>query len=1028
MRKIALLMVLVCTMALQLWAQNRTVTGKVTDSKGQPIDAATVLVKGTTVGTTSNAKGDFSISVPPGAKVLVISSVNYKTEEIAIGNRSVINSALVSNDPSLDEVVVTGYQTVRRQNITSAVSKIAGEAIVDKPVLSFDQALTGKAAGVQINTSSGLVGDNVVIRVRGASSISSGSQPLIVMDGIPLAQGNRGQLYNPANALADINPADIESVEVLKDAAAAAIYGSRGAAGVILITTKSGKLGTSKIDYDMFIGYNETSRKLQVLNSEEYIPTINKMRSNAGLTNIAAYGDINGDGQPDVVSTDWQDNVYRNGLVQNHQIAAQGGSAKASYYASINFNNNDNYIINNGQRRVGARINAKAKAADWLTIGINSAFTRTTLYGLGSGTGGAASGVPLGPLLYFPNVPVFGPNGDFYLGQGGNGTNMGIIPNPVAVLQANYDRRDTRRFLGSAFAEAQIVKGLKFKTQYNVDLQTAYTDQYWNPTVGDGGGLAGVAQTVYDELKVWNWFNTLNYQTKIGANHDFNILLGAEYNRTEGSWNYASGIGQVDPTFSFISPANYTTVSASKGGIDGNNTGLASYFGTFNYNYKGKYFAQFSYRGDSYSGYGKDNRWGYFPAASVAWRVSEENFLNRSNTITDLKLRASWGLTGNSNIGAFPYISSFAPVQYADVTALNLNNPGNSALRWEASEQLDFGIDLELWNRLNITADYYKKKTKDLILNNPILATIGFPNNSITENIGKLETEGVELSVGGDVLRKRNFTWTSNFNVAYNKNKVIATNSTGADITGGFGIARPGQELGTYFLIEWAGVNPDNGLPTWLDANGVRKQYDQSVTNAANRWTLVSNGAVTTALNTAGDRRVLSGKTPYPKFYGGWSNSFRFYNFDFSVDLQYAFDYYIYNSTRAALLTYTTQRNKSIDILNAWTTKGQETDIPKLFWNDAQQSQTSTRFLERGDFVRIRNFTAGYSFPKELLSKVKISRLRLYAEIQNAYTFTDYKGIDPEANANGNTNIGLGIDNNRPYLPRTFVFGLNLGL
>jgi TonB-dependent starch-binding outer membrane protein SusC len=1009
---------LLCIM--QVFAQERTVTGKVTDESGAPIPNASVIVKGTSIGTTTKTDGSFSISVPSTGKVLIFSSIGMTSMEVNIGSKSVINQTMTSENKALEEVVITGYSTVSKTKLTGSYSKVDGKQVENRPVLSFDQALTGKASGVQINTSSGLVGDNVIIRIRGAASISSGSQPLIVMDGVPLLQGNNGQLYNPANVLADINPNDIESVEILKDAAATSIYGSRASAGVLLITTKKGKAGKTSFTYDNFFGYNTPANNIEVLNGGDYTTVMNKLRSNAGLSNIAVTGDLDQDGTPD--NTNWQDEVYRNGFTQSHQVSMSGGADRTSFYGSLSYNDFKNYIIVNGQTRGSVRLNMKTKVTNWFDVGINSQYSRTRSFGLGSGTGGALSGVPFGPLTAYPNVPAYNKDGSYFIGAGGN-TNLNNTPNPVAVQNLNNDTRDSRRFIGSAFAEATIFPGLKFKSQYNIDYLTAYTDQYWDASVGDGSSLAGLSQTVYNEDRVWAWFNTLNYNKKFGS-HDIGVLAGAEYTRQNGSGNYAFGIGLRDPLFRIISASNFNSVGATN--FASVNRGLASYFSGVNYSFKNKYLATFNFRADANSDFGKENRWGYFPSGSVGWKISDEKFWSSKWFVNDLKLRASYGVTGNSNIGNFASLATFATSQYADLPALNLNNPGNTNLRWEKTIQTDIGVDFAMWNKVNVTIDYYQKKTKDLILANPVLSTLGFPGNSLTENIGQIENKGVELSIGARLFERSKFSWDINFNGAWNKNKVTATNSAGNDIAGGFGLARPGYDLGAFYLIRWAGVNPVNGLPTFLDVNGVRKQYDQSIATAANRWTVVSTGAVTTAISAA-DRKLDSSKTPYPKFYGGITQNIRYQNFDLSVDLQYALGFYVYNSTMATLLAYTQNRNKSVDILNAWSKPGDVTDVPRLFWNDNQWNQSSTRWLEKGDFLRIRNIQIGYSLPRSILTKAGFSKLRIYAQVQNAFTITNYKGADPEANANGNTNIGLGVDNFRPYLARTITFGLNLG-
>jgi len=1000
-------------------------TGKITDANGNPIPNASVLVKGTRVGTVTNTDGVYSLTAPQGAKTLIISSINMQTEEIKIGTGAEYNLTLKSLDASLQEVVVTGYSTIAKRSLTGSVAKVSGEAVSNRPVLSFDQALAGKAAGVQINTSSGLVGDNVLIRIRGAASLTSGSQPLIVIDGVPVTQGDQGQLYNPANALADINPNDIESFEVLKDAAATAIYGSRGSSGVILITTKKGKAGVSTINVDSYIGFNEPSRKIKVLNSDEYIATINKLRTNAGAAPAAAYGDIDGDGKIDTVNTDWQKEAFHKGLVQNHQLSLSGGSQRTTYYASLNYNDYQNYIDVNQQKRGSARLNLTSKVNDWLTVGINSQYSRTKSYGLGSGTGNALSGIPYGPFTAAPDIPVKTADGQWYTGQGGNAI-ASNTPNPIAVQHLNRDNRDARRFIGSAYGEVEFIRGLKFKSQINLDYLNAYNDNFWNPTVGDGQGF-GLGQTVYSEANTWSWSNTLNYNKQIGADHEVNALAGAEYTRWNASFAYAYGSGLKDPDFTIVNPTNYDETGAQNDIVIDN--GLASYFGFLNYGFRKKYLATFNFRADADSRFGPKNRWGYFPSGSVAWRLTEEDFMRQFHFVNDLKLRASYGITGNSNIGYFPAISTWAPTQYADLGGQTLNNPGNSALRWERHKQFDVGVDAVLWKNTNVTLEYYNRRTVDLILDNPVLATLGFPNNTIKDNVGELRSRGVELAVSTPVIKTKSFEWNANFNIAWNRNKVLKTNTNGVDLydptdaTANFAIARPGYDIGSYFLIPWAGVNPANGLPMWYNANGDLVQYD----HATKSYTYEKNNTAAPAIG-ANDRVLASGKTPYPKFYGGLTQNFSFLSFDASVDLQYAFSYYLYDQTRQTLMSFANVRNKATDILGAWTTAGQNTNVPRLYYGDNVWSQASTRWLEKGDFVRIRNVQIGYSLPKSLLNKYKVNKFRFYVQVQNLYTITGYKGIDPEANGVGNTNISLGVDRMRPYLPRTYTMGINLGL
>ncbi len=1028
MRKLTTFLMFFLFSVAQVWAQNRTVTGKVTDEKGAAVGGATVKA-GSTKGTSTKSDGTFTISVPSNVKTLTISGVGLNTQKVDIpSSGSVFIKMVTISEVAGEEIFISnGYKTETKRNSSASAAVIKADAFENKPTLSFDQNVTGKVAGLQVNTSSGLVGDNVVMRLRGTSSISSGSSPLIILDGVPLVSGDQGQLYNPSNALADLNPADIESMDVLKDAAATAIYGSRGAAGVLIITTKKGKAGSTNVTYDAYAGFVNPANKMTVLNADQYITTINKARNKAGLGDAAAYGDYDGDGVLDVVNTDWQKASYKQGFTQNHQVSVSSGTEKMNLYGSLSYNDYENYITANKQSRGAARVNITSKVTSNLEIGVKTQFSKTNSKGLGSGTGGALSGFPFGALTAAPNIPIYDPTSpaDYYLGDGGNSITTGT-PNPIAVQRLNFDNRSSSRFIGSTYGELKFLKKFKIKSQVAVDYQSAWTKQFWNPLVGDGSGFGGVAQTVYSEQSRWDWVNTLNYTNQFGK-HSVNVLLGNEYTRAKGLWSYVGGIGQNDPTFFTLNNNNWGTIVAENSTPTGDiNNGLASLFATFNYGYAGKYNASFTVRRDAFSGYGPDNKWGNFPAGAVSWRISDEKFMSKLRHISDLKLRVSYGVSGNSNIGDFGYAQIFSSSQYSDLSGLQLGNAGNSSLRWEKTAQFDAGFDLVLNKKINITFDYYDKKSIDLVFNNPIITQAGL-GGSLTQNIGQIRNSGIELTVNAPIVTTKNFSWDVSFNIASNKSKVLQINDNNDQTTSGYGIAKKDYDLGAAYLIRWAGVNPENGLPTFFDANGVAKQYDFSQV-ASQRWTLVSDKSITSAIS-ATDRVIDNKKTPYPKFFGGFSQNFKYRNFDLTVDLQYAFDFYLYNSTKVTLFNYNNLRNKTTDILNAWTTPGQQTDVTRLYYGDNfWTANANTRWLEKGDFVRIRNVQLGYSLPKSVLSKLKLTKLRIYIQGQNLYTITKYSGIDPEANAGGNTNIGFGVDQLRPYTPRIVTFGLSVGL
>jgi len=1008
-------------------AQDRTITGTVIGKEdGQPLPGVTIRFKGAKGGAQTNSNGNYSVSVPAGVKTLEFAFIGYVSKSANLSSGNVIDITLDPYLNDLTEVQVTGYSTILKKDNTSSIATVSGDMISNLPVTSFDQSLGGRAAGVQVNTSSGIIGAPINIRIRGISSLTSGSQPLIVVDGVPITQGNNGQLYNSANPLGDINPNDIESLDVLKDAAATALYGSRGAAGVILITTRQGKAGAAKVTYDTYFGYNEPSKKIDVLNADQYNSVVNQKRTNANLSAIAAYGDYNGDGTIDKASTDWQDEVYRKGFIMSHDFSISAATEKTSIYASASYLDYNNYIQVNRARRGSARLNITHKVNDWFKVGLNSQFSRNLQNGLGSGTGGALSGVPYGPFFYYPNVPVK-VNGDYYLGQGGNGLTQINVPNPRAVLDQNYDNYDTKRFLGSGFAEVSILPGLKVRSTYGVDYQSGLSTNYWNNGIGDGQGLGGLVQDVYNESLVWNWANTITYNKVIAKDHTINLLGGAEYNKNTTRFFYADAFGASDPFYTQFVGSAFTSFGAD-GGLQAN--GFDSYFGSINYSYKQKYLASATYRADAYSGFGIDNKRGGFPSGSVAWRFSEEDFLKNNSFLSEGKLRASYGLTGNSNIGNYPSLATYGPVTYADLGGSALTNPGNPALKWEKTKQFDVGIDATLFKKVNVILDYYNKKTNDLILDSPVPSTLGFPDNKITENIGAISNKGYEFTANATAFSTKSFQWNINFNIAYNKSKVISTNASGDDITPTtatyYSIARPGNQIGSFYLVRWAGVNAETGLAQFLDADGNTKMYNP----ATKGWTDPSTGKAVSAITSTD--KVLLDKSYIPKFEGGLTNDFKYKNFDLSVFLQFATDFYVYDNTRRALLGQT-NLNNSTEILNSWTTPGQAADNQKVYYGDATSTQASTRWLEKGDFLRAKTMMLGYTLPASVSKKMSLSRLRVYVQVQNAFTITGYKGTNPEVNSNNtgssdaDRNIGGGVDNYTPYLARTFLLGLNVG-
>ncbi|UYQ95169.1 SusC/RagA family TonB-linked outer membrane protein [Chitinophaga horti] len=1001
------------------------VKGKVTDEKGQPLPGVTVKLKQNSKAVQTDGEGNFSIAVQPGEQVLIFSFIGFKTQEITVTSGREANVTLETDATHLSDVTVFGYYAKEKRGVTQAAAKMNASQL-QVPVNNFDLLMSGRMAGVQVIAGSGLVGEAPAVRVRGASSISatSSSYPLVVIDGVPVNAGNTSALitYNPLNGLSAINPADIESIQVLKDAAAAALYGSRGAAGVILVTTKRGRPGASNITYHGDLGLVQPGNQVDVLNAAQYNMTINGIRANAGLTPLAAYGK-NDDGSDRVVDTDWQDVLYRDGVVQQHQLSFSGGAEKYDYYGSGTYYNYDSYLRNNSLQRATGRLNASAQVKEWLRAGLNMQFARSYQSGISRVGGTHVNAIPRSFFTYFPNVWLHNADGSYYHGRGGNAAPLGtsIYPNPLATLEQNFEFQEVRKFLGNMYLEAKPVDGLTLRSQFNTDLTNSTENHFWHPKTPDGTAFNGLNNNGFGTYNTWSWYTTAQYERYFGDHHA-SLLAGMEFTRRKARAIRPFGYGIKDGTFQYLSQENYTTFGAD-GRFDYND-GLASYFAALNYDFRDKYFVTANMRLDYNSAFIGRNQRGLFPALSAGWRLTEEGFLENNRVLSELKLRGSYGVTGNSNIGYFPAAAMYQYANYADSSVLTISTPGNAALRWEKSRQLDFGAEASLWDgALNVTADWYVKNTKDLILANPVLSTVGMPGNMLLQNIGKLRTQGVELTLQAAPFRKGKWRWQSDFNISYSKNNVLATNRNGDQVAEGVSIARPGEELGTYNLLRFHGVDPTSGRAIFLNKDGDQRMYNPATAS----WTDPLTGQAATAI-TGADKVPLSGKTPYPKWQGGFYNTVSYGQFDFTLGLQYALDFYVYNQTLATLMDNSSAYNKSTEILKAWSKAGDRAAYPATYWNDAQSWQESSLWLEKGNYVRVKEMTLGYNVPGNWLRRAKIDRVRLYIQAQNPFLFTNYKGIDPEANANGNVNIGMGIDSFRPYIAKTWMAGVHISL
>ncbi|KAA9338749.1 TonB-dependent receptor [Hymenobacter busanensis] len=1029
-------------------AQNRQVSGRVTDrTTGEGIPGATVLVKGTTSGVSTNSDGTFTLGVPTGGGTLQISSVGFITVERPIGEESQITIGLAADNKQLSEVVVTGYGTQERRDVTGSIASVQGESISNLPTPSFDQQLAGRAAGVQATTPSGLLGQAPRIRIRGTNSISSGAQPLVVVDGVPVLTGDQSGVV-ASNALADINPSDIESYEVLKDGSATAIYGSRGANGVILITTKRGRLGKAQINYDNWFGWAKTVKRYDVLNADQFIEISNEKRKNNNQAAIAFPFEVNGS----KVSTDWQDEIFRTGFQQNHALTISGATDKTNYFFSAGYTDQNAVLIANSMKRATFRTKVEQEVIKWLRVGLNAGLTRTETNGLNTSVNGLSGNVT-SALALFPNVPARNADGTPYIsttnpavvGQGNNTVSIAFnYPNIIFPLENNIYRGTSYRGLGNVFAEVEPLKDLRLRTQYGVDLLLNDDFQFNDPRHGDGRGPNGIVFQQFAPTFRWNWQNTISYNKTLAEAHKIGAVAGLEYQRTKFQSYFSQGTGLSDIDFGVNNLVSGTVASPTVGG-GVNENGFQSYFGRLNYSFKDRYLFSLTARYDGLSSLPEDNRYGLFPGASVGWRISEEPFFEGLGieAISDFKVRASYAIVGNTDIGLFPYAGTFGPAKYGSQNGIGFNRDGqfgNPDLKWETSKKKDIGFDFGLLdNRITFGADYYINDNDDQILRVPIPLSFGIPGNGYSANIGRLESKGFEFNFNSQNIQGEDFTWNTNLNFSTNKS-VIKELYNNEDILFTYTINRVGQPIGSLFGYDYQGVNSANGYPIYRRGDGTTLiqanvdnntfyPYDPNNPGAtlgpATGTTPAGQVARTTALGATD--KILLGNTN-PTWFGGVTNSFTFKGFDASLFVRFAGGNKIFNETARQMLRQDFLNNSTL-ILDRWTTPGQNADVPKLRYGNTdfinRSGEALSRFVEKGDFVRIQNITLGYTLPKQVISG--LSRVRIYGQVNNAFTFTKYTGVDPEVNSNGETNSQFGIDYNSNPQQRVFTAGVNVG-
>jgi TonB-linked outer membrane protein, SusC/RagA family len=1001
-------MLVFCATAL---AQTKEIAGKVTDAQsGLPLAGVTVKAKGAAKSTTSQDDGTFQLTVPEATTTIIFSYVGYEETELPVSNLMTVT--MQPGNKSLSEVVVVGYGTKIKRDVTSAISRISAKDFQDQPLPSFEQALQGRASGVFINAGSGKLGQALEIRVRGIASISAGSQPLIVIDGVPVFNAPLGTDVEADNPLAALNPADIESMEVLKDAASSAIYGARGSNGVILVTTKSGKAGKTRLNINLSHGWSDPTHKREFMNAAQYKDLMGTSFKNAfGITDeeladfwnsqVAAPGLDEWNGGFD---EKWSDRSFQKGYVTNYSVSMSGGDAKTKYLLSGGFNDQKGIILGNRLTRATGRLNLEHNVNNRLKLGANIGLFKTDNYRVQNDN---AFSNPIQMNALAPIQPAYLPDGSL--------NRYTVYFNGLIDQEYTSNTGTGFKTLSSVFGELQLLPGLMLRSQAGIDYSNYQEEVYWGKETQDGAPT-GEGFNGQSTSYIFTSTTTLNFNKQFNDNHSLDAVTGIEY--IKSNFDNLSASGRNFPNSRFTKLASSSNIIGGSSSETGYT--FASYFLRGNYKFKDKYLLGASMRVDGSSRFGRDNRYGFFPAVSAGWIVSDEDFLKHSNVLSFLKLRTSFGKTGNAEIGDFASLTLVTATPYGDQSGLWINQLGNNQLTWEKTNQFDVGIDFGIIdNRITGEIDYFHKNTKDLLLSQPLPAVNGF--TIVTTNIGNMKNTGFEF-----VINSRNligeFKWNTSLNVSTYKNEITKLISPVAPGGRGVGRLEVGQPFGQFFGYKYMGVDESNGDALYLGKDGKTLVPWYNIAQDAGKFII-------------GD--------PNPDFYGGINNNFSYKGFDLDIQCQFVsgndifFAGGIYSSTNGQMLD-----NQTVDQANYWKEPGHKTDIPKPIFDVPNGSEISSRYVEDGSYFRVKSINFGYTLPAKWVSTLKLRNVRVYMAASNLFTITNYSGYDPEVSsgeyrkggytpvlATGlNPLINLGHDWYTAPQIKTISFGLNVGL
>jgi len=998
------------------YGQLGTVTGTVTDKQtGEKLPGANVFIEGTTIGASTDADGKYTLKVPVGKQVIICSYTGYVRISVILDIQSsqtiTQNFSIAEDNLQLDEIVVVGYGTKRKRDITSSISSVKAQEIEAIPVENFGKALQGRTPGVQITSDNGLPGGGVTVRIRGTSSLTASSEPLYVVDGVPTTSGsylNSSGFPDKSNVLSQIDPNDIESIEFLKDAAAAAIYGARSTNGVILITTKKGRLGEGKmktqISANYYFGFTTVTNKLKVLDGPTYLALTkeawfnSKMGTEEEYYKQLPYGIYN----PsltyeqnrqiiDNTSVDWINECLRTGTLQSASLSATGGSARTQFFLGGSYYGENGFLKDNSFQRVNGRFNFSHNATDWLTFGLNASISKTISKRQPTGWAG---GIGTGQSRSIPIMPVYTPDGGYFAPKTSNLTNV------VAVRDDLSTSASTFAVLANVYAEAHLTKWLSIREDFGID--NFYLKDYkYEGTITHEQAVATDRR-----VQVENYTNVISLNfNKTWKKHDVTAFLG--YQVQNSQQNDVSLTGTDEPSSSLQQPNSASIITGSNWVTS---YGFMSIIGRATYAYNNKYYATISLRRDASSRFGPGKKWGWFPAASVGWTLTEEKFVpdKVKKVLTYFKIRASLGQTGNSEIGDFSYVGLYQSSSYNGIPGIKIDRVGNPDLHWETTTQADIGFDFAFWSgRLNGGFDYYYKWTKEMLVAVNVPQTSG--TSSIVKNVGRMDNKGIEIFINSNNLVGK-FKWQTEFNINHNLNNVV--DIAGQILAGenyGNNFAQEGHPIGAWRLVEYYGVDPQTGKELFVLADGSIGPWDDADPNFfKNNAKVVGN--------------------PYPTWFGGLNNIFSWKGIDASIFFTYQWGNNVYRDDGKFFEggQIGSNWNQMATIEDHWEKPGDIATTPQLLWKNTYSTYNSTRYLDDGSFLRLKTVTIGYTLPANWTQAIKVSSIRVYIMAQNLWTLTKYQGWDPEVNRDGSGNITSGTTYLSPPQGKTLTVGINV--